>query len=58
MMKERFANMFLDYVNDFLTVGGFASYYGMSDEVAERIINVGRKCHEQRAARNGGNNAN
>ena len=35
--------MYLDYVNDFLTVERFAEYYQISEEYALAIINEGRK---------------
>jgi hypothetical protein len=31
--------MYLDYVNNFLTVGAFADHYGISKELATTIIN-------------------
>ena len=31
--------MYLDYVNNFLTVGAFAEHYGISEELATAIIN-------------------
>ena len=39
---------YLDWLNDFLSVGGFASYYGLSTERAERIIKAGRAIHIRR----------
>jgi hypothetical protein len=39
---------YLDWLNYFLTVGGFASYYGLSIERAHRIINAGRLIHIRR----------
>jgi tRNA 2-selenouridine synthase SelU len=38
--------MYLDYVNDFLTVNRFAEFYSMTRETACRIIEEGRKQHE------------
>ena len=35
-------NMYLDYFNNFLTVGRFAEYYGISVKEANEIINLGR----------------
>ena len=34
--------MYLDYFNNFLTVGRFAEYYGISVKEANEIINLGR----------------
>jgi hypothetical protein len=46
-VKKKFADLFLDYFNNFLTVQAFASYYHWTYERAERIIAVGRLCQEQ-----------
>ena len=40
--------MYLDYVNNFTTVEGFASYYGYTNHQANFIINNGRALHEYR----------
>ncbi len=45
---SKFESYYLDYFNNFLTVGGFADYYGISDEEAERRISIGRKIHHKR----------
>jgi hypothetical protein len=37
---------YLDYVNNFLTVAGFASYYGMSPQSAETYLAWWRDVHE------------
>lgn len=42
-LKADVKAMYLDYVNNFLTVGGFADYYGISDEQAQKIIESGRE---------------
>jgi hypothetical protein len=45
-MKKKLQNLFLDYFNNFLSVEGFASYYGFEVEKAKRVIELGRKIHE------------
>ena len=45
-MKQKLITLFLDYFNNFLTVERFASYHGMSEEKARRVICLGRKLHE------------
>ncbi len=40
-------DMFLDYFNNFLSASGFASYYGMDEDRAQRVIDMGRKLHEK-----------
>jgi hypothetical protein len=44
-------SMYLDYLNDFLTIRGFAEYYGLTDKGAMRIIDKGRKEHFQHVTR-------
>ncbi len=43
-----YQNLFLDYVNNFISVEGFARYYGYGTEEAEKTISIGRKIHNQR----------
>lgn len=43
-----FQDIYLEWWNDWLTLGGFAAYYDMSVEQANRTISIGRKIHEQR----------
>ena len=50
-MKRKLINLFLDYFNNFLSVEGFASYYGLSIENANRVIHLGRYYHEKGASR-------
>ena len=38
---------YLDYVNNFLTVGNFADHYGMSEREAHLLIDLGRIIHER-----------
>lgn len=42
-MKAKLEALYLDYKNNFLTVGAFADYYGFEDEYAARVIFIGRK---------------
>lgn len=48
-MKQRLAEIFLDWFNNFLSVEYFAQYYGFTEEKARRVIALGRKIHEKRA---------
>ena len=41
---------YLDYVNNFLTVAGFASYYGISPQSAETYLAWWRDVHEAHCA--------
>tara|TARA_R110002012_G_C11622682_1_gene609158 strand:+ start:1637 stop:1840 length:204 start_codon:yes stop_codon:yes gene_type:complete len=45
---DYFQEMYLDWFNNFLTVEGFADWYGISEERAAVIISAGRKIHHQR----------
>lgn len=38
--------MYLDYINNFITVEGFANIYKISTGLAEQIIKEGKKIHE------------
>jgi hypothetical protein len=38
--------IYLDWVNNFLTVQRFAEYYGISEDFAIELIGEGRRLHE------------
>jgi plasmid maintenance system antidote protein VapI len=40
--------MYLSYVNDFLTIERFAEYYGITEEQANEVINKGRKINHSK----------
>jgi len=40
--KKKKQEMYLDWVNNFLTVDAFASHYGITIECAEKIISDGK----------------
>ena len=42
MSLDKFTEMYLDWVNNFLTVARFAEHYSISEEKALFIINTGR----------------
>jgi hypothetical protein len=46
-MKKKLRELFLDYFNNFLSVEGFSEYYGLDQDKAKRIIELGRKLHEK-----------
>lgn len=48
-MVNSLDKMYLDWFNNFLTVEAFASYYRLDVETANRVINEGRKIHNQGA---------
>ena len=39
--------MYLDWLNNFLTLRGFADHYGITTEEARSIISEGRALHEE-----------
>jgi hypothetical protein len=41
--KFKIIEMYLDYVNNFLTVKGFANHYRLDEYEANIIINAGRE---------------
>jgi hypothetical protein len=38
--------IFLDWFNNFLTVGQFAEYYSISEKKARKVIELGKLAHE------------
>jgi len=38
--------IYLDWVNNFLTVDRFAEHYGMTPDAASELIDSGRRAHE------------
>lgn len=47
LKKKQIKEMYLDYVNNFLTAGSFADHYGITDQQAEKIISKGREYFEE-----------
>ena len=46
MTREKLIEVYLDWRNNFLTIAGFAEYYGLYDTEAETLINLARQCYE------------
>jgi len=46
-MKAKILEMYLDYVNNFLTIPCFAEFYGISKERAVRILVIGIKLNRR-----------
>lgn len=46
-MKKKLATLYRDWFNNFLTVECFADYYCVTDEQAQRVINIGRVAHDR-----------
>ena len=45
---DLFQAYYLDHFNDFLTINGYASYYGIDRAEALERIEIGRTIHQQR----------
>ena len=45
-MRDALATIYI-WKNEFLTIGGFADFYHITDEEAEVLINLGRRFHEE-----------
>ncbi len=41
--NEYLVELYLDWVNNFVSVGGFAEYHGLSYDDAISLINLGKK---------------
>lgn len=42
--------IYLDWVNNFLSVEGFASYYSLTHEEAKTLIIVAQRVHDERTS--------
>ena len=47
-LRDTIADLYLDWVNNFLTIGRFSEYYGLDEEDAKDLLKLAKKCHEQR----------
>ena len=46
-IKNKIETLYLDYVNNFLTVECFSEYYGLSLDNGYRVITIGRYYNRQ-----------
>jgi hypothetical protein len=46
--QKQLADLYLEFFNDFLTVGRFAEYYGIPETLVDEIIKAGKDLHERR----------
>ena len=44
---ERFENYYLDWLNNFISVQGYADFYNLPLDYAQKRITIGRKIHKQ-----------
>jgi hypothetical protein len=47
-LRDYLADLYLDWVNNFLTIAVFAEYYGLDEEDASDLLKLAKKSHEQR----------
>jgi hypothetical protein len=47
-LRDTLADLYLDWVNNFLTIGRFSEYYGLDEEDSKELLKLAKKCHEQR----------
>jgi hypothetical protein len=47
-LRDYLADLYLTYVNDFLTIEVFADYYGLDEHDAKNLLEIAKKSHEQR----------
>jgi hypothetical protein len=47
-LRDTLADLYLDWVNNFLTIGRFSEYYGLDEDDSKELLKLAKKCHEQR----------
>ena len=47
-LRDYLADVYLDWVNNFLTLERFAEYYGLDEDDAKQLLAIAKKSHEQR----------
>ena len=47
-IREELIAVYLDWINNFVTILAFADYYGLSEEESKKVIELGRKLYESR----------
>jgi len=47
-LRDYLADLYLDWVNNFLSIEIFAEYYGLDDDDAKALLEIAKKSHEQR----------
>ncbi len=48
-IQTQLADLYLEWLNDYITVAKFAEHKGISEVLANMIVNEGREWHEYRA---------
>jgi len=47
-LRDYLADLYLDWINNFLTIEVFAEYYGLEEDDARELLVLSKKCHKQR----------
>ena len=47
-LRDYLADVYLEWVNNFLTIERFAEYYGLDEADAKQLLAIAKKSHEQR----------
>jgi hypothetical protein len=47
-LRDYLADLYLDWVNNFLSIERFAEYYGLDDDDAKALLEIAKKSHDQR----------
>jgi hypothetical protein len=47
-LRDYLADLYLDWVNNFLTIEKFSEYYGLDEDDAKALLEIAKKSHEQR----------
>lgn len=46
VLRQMLVDLYLDYVNNFITLKGFAEHYGMTEVQAQKLLTVCSEFHE------------
>ena len=46
-LRDTLADLYLDCVNNFLTIEKFSEYYGLDEDDARDLLKLAKKSHEQ-----------
>ena len=50
-LKNQLADLYLEYINDFLTIERFAEYLDISVVQCRALIDIGREFHNERVSK-------
>ena len=46
-IREDLCEVYIDWLNNFVTVPAFADFYGLQEDEAKKVIELGKKIHER-----------